>query len=460
MRNVEDLLRQIPHVDKLMKNEIIAGSGVYRHEAADAVRSYLAELRDSLIKGEADSVPEENEIAARAVELAKSHANRGVSKVINGTGVILHSNLGRACLSKKASQAAYEAAASYCTLEYDVENGSRGSRTACIEDYLRHITGCDASMIVNNNAAAVLLILTAIAKGGNVVVSRGELVEIGGGFRIPEIMALSGCELREVGTTNKTRLSDYRDAIDGETRALLKVHASNFKIIGFSEAVALKDIAELGKSLGIPVIEDTGSGALTELKRYNIYNEPFAAESLKNGADIVSFSADKLLGGPQCGIILGNGTYITAMKKHPLYRALRTDKITIAALEATLRVYADPIAAEREIPVLSMLSLTEDTLKSRAESLCEEIRRRGGNADAVRTNSVAGGGAIPGTELDSYAITLSGGKSAAEYEQMLRRQPVPIIGHIDEGKLLLDVRTIFEEDFDYIVSAVVAVSRT
>jgi L-seryl-tRNA(Ser) seleniumtransferase len=352
-----------------------------------------------------------------------------------------------------------EAASSYCTLEYDAEKGARGSRTARIEELLAAITGCQASLVVNNNAAAVLLTLLSVACGGNVIVSRGELVEIGGGFRVPDIMAQCGCTLREVGTTNKTRLRDYEGAIDADTRALLKVHPSNFKISGFTEAVPLKELAELGRARGIPVIEDIGSGALADMRRYGIFGEPLAAESLRNGADIVSFSGDKLLGGPQCGVVLGREKYVSAMKKHPLYRALRTDKMTIAALEATLRVYADPIAAEREIPVLSMLSQSDDTLRSKAEKLCGEIIRSGGSAEVVRTKSVAGGGAVPGLELDSYAIAPKCQKSASAIERELRALPVPIIGHIEEDRLKLDVRTIFEEDFGYIADAVAGVTK-
>ena len=458
--SVENLLKQIPHVDRLMKHDIIVSSGVYRHEAADAVRETLANLRESLLAGELGLVPEDSELAQRAIELARCHACKGVRKVINGTGVMLHSNLGRACLSEAAAGAVRDAAASYCSLEYDVETGSRGSRTACIEGSLRTLTGCEASLVVNNNAAAVLLILTMIAGGGNVVVSRGELVEIGGGFRVPDIMAHCGCELREVGTTNKVRLSDYAGAIDADTRALLKVHASNFRIVGFTESVAVKELAGLGVSHGIPVIEDIGSGALFDLNRYGLYDEPLAAVSLKNGADIVSFSGDKLLGGPQCGVILGRERYISTMKKHPLYRALRVDKLTIAALEATLRVYADQHAAERDIPVLAMLTATPEILRGRAEGLRDEIARRGGKAEVLHSKSVAGGGSVPGLELDSYAISPAGDKSADEFDRMLRGQPVPIIGHIADGRLLLDIRTMFEHDIEYIAEAVASVSRS
>ena len=460
MQQKEDLLRQIPQVDKLMQHELITGCDAYRHEIADAVRDELNNLREKIKSGTVESVPGEIEIVQRAAELAKSRALTGkdVRRVINGTGVILHSNLGRACLSIAAASAVVEATSSYCTLEYDIEKGKRGNRTGGTEKYLKDITGCEASLIVNNNAAAVLLILSAIACDGNVLVSRGELVEIGGGFRVPDIMSQCGCELREVGTTNKTRLKDYEDAIDKETKAILKVHSSNFKIVGFTESVSIKELAILSKTNDIPVIEDIGSGSLVDVRRYGLNDEPLAKESLNSGADIVSFSGDKLLGGLQCGVILGSDKYISAMKKHPLYRAFRVDKITVAALEATLRVYGDPQAAERDIPILSMLSLKEETLLQRAENLCAEIKNRGGAAEVVGTRSVAGGGAVPGLELKSYALSILGKESMDVLEKQLRACPVPIIGRIENDRLLLDVRTLFEDDFEYIIKVLAEIT--
>ena len=456
----EDLFKQIPQVDRVLQCEIISDCKVYRHEVVEAVRHVLDELRESIKTGEVTSVPSDEDVAKRAVDLVLRHANDSdVRRVINGTGVILHSNLGRACLSKAAAEAVVEAASSYCTLEYDIGEGKRGNRTAGVEKYLRDITGCEASLVVNNNAAAVLLILSTIAEGGNVLVSRGELVEIGGGFRVPDIISQCGCTLQEVGTTNKTRISDYETAINENTKALLKVHSSNFKIVGFTESASINDLAALGKKNSIPVIEDIGSGALIDVHRYGLQDEPLVKDSLKNGADIVSFSGDKLLGGLQCGIILGHETYIKAMKKHPLYRAFRVDKMTIAALEATLRVYLDPVAAEEKIPVLSMLSMTLDTLRSRADKLGEEIQKRGGTVDIITTKSVAGGGAVPGLELESFAISPIGEVSADEMEQKLRNLPTPIIGRIENDRLLIDVRTLFEDDFEYVINIAAEISK-
>ena len=459
MQPTEALLRQIPNVDRLLKNEMVADSGLYRYEVTDALRTVLADLRNRLLAGEIDKIPEDDAIIRNAIELAVLNTHKGIRRVINGAGVILHSNLGRACLSKTAAEAVKETAAEYCTLEYDTEKGLRGSRTGHIEEELRSLTGCEAALVVNNNAAAMLLILTQIASGGNVVISRGELVEIGGGFRVPDIISQCGCLLHEVGTTNKTRLSDYEQAIDNDTRALLKVHASNFRIVGFTQSVTVKELSELGSARKIPVIEDIGSGALVDMRRFGIYSEPFAAQSLKDGADIVCFSGDKLLGGPQCGIILGRDECVSAMKRHPLYRVLRVDKMTIAALEATLRVYADPIIAVQEIPVLSMFSQSADALRAKAQKLCEEIRRRGGSAEVVPAKSAAGGGSVSGLDLDSFAVSPTGAKSATEIERALRDQPIPLISHIEKDRVLLDVRAIFESDFDYIAETVAGVTK-
>jgi L-seryl-tRNA(Ser) seleniumtransferase len=453
VQQTETLLRLIPNAHRLLENPAIAESEPYRHEAADAVRQVLAQLRQGILAGEIAEIPNDDEIVRRALELAGLRIRKGIRRCINGTGVMLHSNLGRAPLSKAAAQAAMDAAMHYCTLEYDLEEGKRGSRTGYIEQQLKAITGCEASLIVNNNAAAVLLALSAVASGGNVIVSRGELVEIGGGFRVPDIIAECGCTLREVGTTNRTRLSDYADAIDADTRALLKVHTGNFKIVGFTHSVTVRELSELGAAHNIPIFEDIGSGALADIRRYAINDEPLAIQSLKSGADIVSFSGDKLLGGPQCGVLLGKPQLISAMKAHPLYRALRVDKMTIAALEATLRIYSDPILAEREIPVLSMLSQSKEALRARAEKICEKTRARGGNAEILPVKSAAGGGAVPGLELDSFAVSPPAGYDPEQYERALRALAVPIIGRIEDGRLLLDVRTINDDDLDYIAEA-------
>jgi len=458
MQEKENLLRKIPHMDKLIKHEIIADCGFYRHEITEAVRDVLSDVRETLISGKSESVPKDEEIALRATYLASKRAQKCMRRVINGTGVILHSNLGRACISQKAASAAYDAATSYSTLEYDTKKGERGSRTSRIEKFLCEITEAKSALVVNNNAAAVLLTLTSIASGGNIIVSRGELVEIGGSFRVPDIIELCGSKLKAVGTTNKTKVSDYESSVDEYTKAILKVHTSNFKVVGFTESASVKELAKLGKSNNIPVIEDIGSGALIDMGRYGITDEPLVRERLKNGADIVTFSGDKLLGGPQCGIILGSKKCVDRMRQHPMYRALRCDKMTIAALEATLRVYFDPRLAEMEIPVLQMLSASESELHEKAKRLCGEIEKCGGRAETEETKSVAGGGAVPGLELNSYAVAPQGKLSASALESKLRKMEVPIIGRIEDDKFLLDVRTIFEDDFEYISGAIVSVT--
>lgn len=314
-------------------------------------------------------------------------------------------------------------------------------------------------MVVNNNAAAVLLILSALARGGEVVVSRGELVEIGGSFRIPDIMVQSGCGLREVGTTNKTHLRDYESAIGQETRALLKVHTSNYKIMGFSESVSLEDLVALGHQRGLPVIEDLGSGSLIDLERFGIHGEPTVQQSIDAGIDVLSFSGDKLLGGPQAGIILGRKKYIDLLKTHPLARAVRVDKMTIAALRETLFSYVDPNRALREAPVLSMLAVEEDALHSKAALLCQMLAERGVSARIVPTEDPVGGGAVPTQLLPGWAVALEAeGLTVDQMEERLRRRPLPIIGRIYRNQYLLDVRTLWERDFESICQAAAEVT--
>ena len=383
MNESDKLLRSIPNVDRLMRSPLLEASDLPRTVVVDAVRRTLDALRAGILSGKAVGVPIDEALCRSALSDARAEYTAGIRPVINGTGVILHSNLGRACLSQRAAEAAARAAGGFSTLEYDLSTGARGSRSAAVEARLVKLTGAEAALVVNNNAAAVLLILSALASGGEVVVSRGELVEIGGSFRIPEIMEQCSCRLHEVGTTNKTRLSDYEAAISGETRVLLKVHTSNFKIVGFTESVSVGYLAALGKKHGLPVVEDIGSGALIRMEKYGLTDEPFAAGSLASGADVVSFSGDKLLGGPQAGIILGGAKYLSTMKKHPLYRALRVCKLTLAALEETLRAYSDPERAERELPVLAMLSAKEDDLRVKAERLRRLLSDKGVPCEVV-----------------------------------------------------------------------------
>jgi L-seryl-tRNA(Ser) seleniumtransferase len=454
MNETEGLLRSIPNVDRLLRNPIIAGSSLPRTVITDAVRQNLAELRARILAGEDAAVPADDLICKAALLDAEADYSMGIRPVVNGTGVILHSNLGRACLSYRASKAVFLASQSFSTLEYSLEEGRRGSRTAALEALLTKLTGAEAAIVVNNNAAAVLLILSAIAAGGDVVVSRGELVEIGGSFRVPEIMEQCGCRLREVGTTNKTRISDYESAVDEHVRALLKVHTSNFRVVGFTESVSVKTLAALGQKHGLPVIEDIGSGALVNMEKYGITGEPYAADSLKAGVDIISFSGDKLLGGPQAGIILGKEKYLNIMKKHPLYRALRVDKMTVAALEETLRAYHDTERAEHELPVLKMMSASLQELRSKAERLCILLETKGVAGEVVPVSSTPGSGAVPGCELQSYGVSIGPGTiGVQELDRRLHRLKKPVIGLVRE-RYLLDVRTMFETDLEAVSEAV------
>ena len=447
MNDTNALLRGIPNVDRLMRSSLLESAGLPRAVVVDAVRRVLESLRAAILTGASLAVPDDEALVRAALAGAAADYAAGIRPVINGTGVILHSNLGRACLSEKAAEAAARAARGFSSLEYDLDTGARGSRTAAVEARLTKLTGAEAAVVVNNNAAAVLLILSALAAGGEVVVSRGELVEIGGSFRVPEIMEQCSCRLREVGTTNKTRLSDYAAALNGDTRVLLKVHTSNFRIVGFTEAVTVGELAALGKEHGLPVIEDIGSGALVRMEHYGLLDEPFAAASLAAGADVVSFSGDKLLGGPQAGIILGRSKYLLKMKKHPLYRALRVCKLTLAALEETLRAYIEPERAERELPVLAMLSSSPDELRRRAERLRVLLTDRDVGCELVPVSGAVGSGSVPGLELPSCAVALTPRDcGAAALDARLRSGTPPVIGRIVRERYLLDVRTIFEDE--------------
>ena len=448
---MKELLRKIPKVDELLRSESLAQAlQLYGdHAVTKAVREELDALRQGILQQQITAMPEPDALCSRICKRAQLVSRPSFQPVINGTGILLHTNLGRACLSEKAARAVHNASKAYSNLEYDLTTGKRGNRYSHVEEILCRLTGAESALVVNNNAAAVLLVLSALTQGGQVPVSRGELVEIGGSFRIPEIMEACGAQLKEVGATNKTHLYDYERAINEHTQALMKVHTSNYRIVGFSETPALSDLVELGHRYGLPVIEDLGSGSLVNLEQFGIHGEPTVQDSLKAGVDVVSFSGDKLLGGPQAGIILGKQTYLDILKRHPLNRAMRVDKMTLAALEATLQSY-DQEKAE-EIPVIGMLSAKEDALHQKAELLASLLAEAGIAADIVPTEGRVGGGSVPNQSLPSYAIALGGNVEALE--ETLRLGLQPIIGRIHEGRYLLDVRTLFESDFSVIVEA-------
>ncbi|HEX6988099.1 MAG TPA: L-seryl-tRNA(Sec) selenium transferase [Bacillota bacterium] len=379
--------------------------------------------------------------------------------VINATGVVIHTNLGRARLPAAAAAAVAAVATRASSLEYDLATGTRGSRQAPLERLIVRLTGAEAGMAVNNNAAAVLLALSAVAAGREVIVSRGELVEIGGSFRVPDVMAQSGARLVEVGTTNRTRLEDYRRAIGPDTAALLKVHTSNYRIVGFSEAPSIGELAGLAAQHGLPLIYDLGSGVLVDLSRWGLNGEPTVQGAVAAGASLVTFSGDKLLGGPQAGIIAGRRPLVEACARHPLARALRIDKLTAAALEATLTLYLDESRAIAEIPTLRMLLAPVDLLRRRAEGLCRRLAAGAATAavEVVEVPSAPGGGALPGVELPSAAVAVRPeAASAGLLAEVLRAGDPPVVGRLERDRLLLDVRTVEPGEEDELVDALLA----
>lgn len=444
----ESLLRSIPKVDEILQwPELLCRcEDVPALTLKEAVRAALEELRSGLLCDRVTALPDREELLERIRTLIRRQSLPSLRGVINGTGVVLHTNLGRACLSQRAVEALTDVARGYSTLEYDIQRGERGERYAHVEALLQKLTGAQSALVVNNNAAAVLLILTALASKSEVICSRGELVEIGGSFRIPEIMESCGCMLREVGTTNKTYLRDYEKAVGENTRALIKVHTSNYKIMGFAQSVTLDELVGLGREKGLPVIEDMGSGLVTDLNYLGIRGEPTVQESILAGVDVVCFSGDKLLGGPQAGIIVGKKQYLDQLKRHPLHRAMRVGKLTLSALEATLRSYTEDTALE-DIPTLSMLSADVRTLETRAGALLEMLIRAKIPAVVVNTQDQVGGGAAPTQLLPGFAVALCPPCGVDALEEHMRLRDRPIIGRISHDAYLLDVRTLRESEF-------------
>ena len=405
-------------------------------------------LTTSTVNSDREALHDE---AVRRLELAASYdASSGLRRVINATGVVLHTNLGRAPLSEAARRAVSREAAGYCTLEYNLEEGVRGRRGGRVEDLLVELTGVEAAIVVNNCAAATLLTLAVLARDGETVVSRGELVEIGGDFRIPDVMAQSGTTMVEVGTTNRTRLSDYECAVNQRTRLILRVHPSNYRIVGFTAAPALSELSKLAHDRGLPLFEDAGSGALIDLGAYGLQGEPIVPQSILEGADLVAFSGDKLLGGGQAGIVVGRRAYIDQLRRHPFYRALRADKLALAALEATLDAYRRGTACT-EVPALRMLGLTQNQIESRARRFFSKIEAAALfpmlRCELIEGTSAIGGGSAPTVHPSTVLLALRHESlSADELEQALRLSYPPLIGRVAEGKVLLDLRTVREDE--------------
>jgi len=451
------LLRTLPKIDELLKEEMISNFlySENRTIVVEALRETIDCYRIKILEESIENFSKEDILKSFKEKLEEMKAPK-LRKVINTTGVIIHTNLGRSILSKEAVQRVVDVAESYNNLEYDIAKGTRGSRYAHVEKIIKKVTGAEAAMVVNNNAAAVLLVLNTICKGREAIVSRGQLVEIGGSFRIPDVMTFSGAKLVEVGTTNRTHFYDYEYNIRENTGVLLKVHTSNFKVLGFTEEVSIEELVELGNKNKIPVVEDIGSGVLIDLAKYGFIYEPTVQESIKKGVDVVTFSGDKMLGGPQAGIIVGKKIYIDAMKKNQLTRALRVDKMTLAALEATFRHYIDTKEAIKHIPVLNMLLSSKENIKKKAQKLKRKFQVLGDKFDVRidEDSSMVGGGAMPTEKIPTYVIKVKGKNYTAEVmEKQLRLNKDPIITRVYNGYVILDLRTMFEEDFDIVVKA-------
>jgi L-seryl-tRNA(Sec) selenium transferase len=452
------LFRRIPKVDVLMEEDLI--KEMIEHYSYDsvleAVRMETDKLRAYIVNSDSEeAVQYKIDCLLGNIELTTAAMHRhNMTRVLNGTGTILHTNLGRAPLGHEHLKQIAYIANGYSNLEYDLENGTRGERYTHFEKLLCRITGAEAAMAVNNNAAAVMLILSSLAKGGESIVSRGELVEVGGKFRIPDVMELSGSDLVEVGTTNKTHISDYENAVSENTKAMLKVHTSNYRIVGFTESVPLKDLVLLGERYQIPVIEDLGSGVLIDLSKYGLGAEPTVQDSVKNGADVVCFSGDKLLGGPQAGIIVGKKEYIELMKKNPLTRAMRIDKFTASALEAVLIEYLSEEKAVQNIPVLNMITKSLEDVERDAKKFQRLLKKAGLKAEIGITSCDAqiGGGSLPLERIPSMAVTIQPVEiSTSELEKRLRHLPVPVVARTLNDKILLDMRTYEINFINYLV---------
>jgi L-seryl-tRNA(Ser) seleniumtransferase len=460
-------LRHVPSVDQLLRTDAARKLrelvGIRR--LTNIARSVTAEIR-SLVRSNSFTTTNGDYAegllaeAVRRMEIsARSEGAAGIRSVINATGVLLHTNLGRAPLSE-AARMAIDEAARYCTVEYDVESGARGGRGARVESLLKDLTGAEDALVVNNCAAAALLILTVLAGDGETIVSRGELVEIGGDFRVPDVMASSGTRMIEVGTTNRTHLEDYARAINANTRLIMRVHPSNYRIVGFASSPGVAELASLAHEAGLALYEDAGSGQLNDLRKYGVVDEPIVREIVESGADVVSFSGDKLLGSAQAGLIVGRRAIISRLRKHPLYRALRSDKLRLAALEATLLSFQRDVA-DGEVPVVQMLAATAEEVEQRARSVVEGIPQTGLVLELQAGESAIGGGAGPTSNLPTTLIAISHpNKTAQEIERQLRTASPPIIARISEGKVLLDLRTVFSDQLEGLRNALKTVDST
>ena len=464
--NKNMLYRSIPKVDVLLENPdmVTLIENHHRDVVVDVIREEIDKLRNFIKENDDVNLIEEkiNNLIENIKISTEKVYSYNIKKVINGTGTILHTNLGRAIISKKHADYLSEVVTSYSNLEYNLEEGKRGERYSHFEKLICKITGAEAAMAVNNNAAAVMLVLSSMAAEREVIVSRGELVEVGGKFRIPDVMKSSNAHLVEIGTTNKTHLEDYEDAISENTGAFLKVHTSNFKILGFTESVSIEELCKLGREKDIPVIEDIGSGVLIDLSEYGLEYEPTVQDSIKAGVDVVSFSGDKLLGGPQAGIIVGKKKYIDKMKKNPLTRAFRIDKFTATILEMIFHEYLNEEDAIKNIPVLSLITKDLKEIEKNANALFNKIENLENVADinVEDTFSQIGGGSLPAERIKSKSVTIMPKNiSTQSLEAKLRAGKNPVVGRISEEKLILDMRTVLEDEIDILAQKLIDILK-
>lgn len=457
MNDINTLLRNLPKIDRVLEDlqdDIVetVPAAIVKAAVQDTIQKY----RQAILAGELKTLPDDQAQWNRLfVDVIRKKNSPNYRRVINGTGVVIHTNLGRSLLGPDSMKALQMAGSCYTNLEFDLQTGKRGSRYSLVEDIICDLTGAESAIVVNNNAAAVLLALNTLSFNGEAIVSRGQLVEIGGSFRIPDVMSRSGAQLVEVGATNRTHLFDYENAIGENTALLLKVHTSNFRVIGFTSEVPVSDLVRLGQKHSIPVMEDLGSGSLVDLSPWGLPKEPTVQEIVKDGADVVTFSGDKLLGGPQAGIIVGRKEIVDRIKKNPMNRALRIDKFTLASLETVLRNYYDLDKALSKVPTLAMLTADPDAIKKKGQAILRRIggvRENKGLIELKPTVSKVGGGAMPEHGLNSWALVLLPGYGkASSLEKTFRSREIALIGRIEDDRMILDLRTIQEDDIPIVV---------
>jgi L-seryl-tRNA(Ser) seleniumtransferase len=458
MNEKQKLLSTLPSVDEFLKSEqgLEWVKQYPRRYVLQAIREGISIRRKNIIEGKTVDLSGET-MAADIEGILDTLSSYSLRPLINATGVVIHTNLGRSVLSERALENIRRVSESYSNLEYDIDEGRRGKRYVHVKRILREVTGAEDALVVNNNAAAVLLCLNTFAKGREVILSRGELVEIGGSFRIPDVMTASGAILREVGTTNKTHLYDYERAINENTALIAKIHRSNFRVTGFTDEVSIEDLVQLGKDRNIPVMFDLGSGSLIDMRPYGVHIEPSVQEVVKTGVDFTTFSGDKLLGGPQGGVIVGKKEHIERIQKNPVTRAVRIDKLTLAGFEATLSEYIDEEEVINRIPTLRMLFQKPDEIKKRAKTIAGRLKREIKNAviQVIADSSRAGGGALPEMDLPTYAVGIQSDTiSVNEFEERLRKGNPAIIARIKDDALILDARTIMKKDFESLVRGI------